>query len=268
MEEGIPNGVKFAIAGVALFIGLLILIAIFPIVVIGAGNRGVVFSNTSGVQQKILGEGVHFRVPFVESVQHISVRVQKDEVTASAASKDLQTVTAKIVVNWHLDANRVNKIYQNIGDEKAVVDRILIPNTNEVVKAATAKYNAEQLLTQRPALKQEIDKGLSERLKSYDVILDDVSIVDLDFSAQFNQAIEAKATAEQEALAQKNKLESIKYQAQQKIETAKAEAESIQIKGDALKNNPELVQLNAVDKWNGVLPTYMLGDSTPFINLK
>ena len=259
--------VKLIGGGIGIFIILLIVLWTFPIVVIGAGHRGVVFSNASGVKQQVLSEGVHFRMPFVESVHQVSVQVQKDEIKASAASKDLQTVSATVVVNWHMDAARVNKIYQEIGDEKAVVDRILIPNVNEVVKAASAKYTAEQLLTQRAALKLAIDEGLSRRLKDYNVILDDVSIVDLDFSAQFNQAIEAKATAEQEALAQKNKLESVKYQAQQKIETAQADAESIRIRGEALQNNPALVDLNAVEKWNGVLPVYMLGDTTPFVNL-
>ena len=267
MNENQQNLVKWGIGGVALLIAIIIIIATFPIVVIGAGKRGVVFSNASGIQNKILDEGVHFRMPFVESVHQVSVQVQKDEIQASAASKDLQTVAAKIVVNWHMDASRVNRIFQSVGDERAVVDRILIPNTNEVIKAASAKYTAEQLLTQRAALKLAVDKQLGERLRKYNIILDDISIVDLDFSAEFNRAIEAKAAAEQEALAQKNKLESIKYQAQQKIETAKAEAESIRIRGDALSQNPQIAELEAIRKWNGKLPQYQLGSTTPFINI-
>jgi prohibitin 1 len=268
MMENDTNIVKLIIGAIAIFVVLLVVVFLFPIVIIGAGQRGVVFNNGSGVEDRILGEGLHFRTPFVESVKTLSVKVQKDEVDAQAASKDLQTVTAKIVVNWHLDADRVNKIYQSVGDEKEVIDRILIPNTNEVVKAATAKYTAEELLTKRPLLKDDVDIGLAKRLKTYNVVLDDVSIVDINFSSGFDQAIERKAQAEQDALAEKNKLESVKFQAQQKIETAKAEAESIRIKAEALAQNQELVQLNAVDKWDGKLPQYMLGGSAlPFINL-
>lgn len=267
-EERKSNGWKWIVGAVAFFIIIIILLSLFPFVRIGAGERGVIFSNTSGVQERILDEGWHFRKPFVESVKTYSVQVQKDEVTAQAASKDLQTVQAKIVVNWHLDSKRVNKVYQEIGTSKDVVDRIILPNTNEVVKASTAQFTAEETLTKRAALKQSIDLALSERLKQYNVILDDVSIVDVDFSEGFNAAIERKAQAEQDALAEKNKLESSKYQAEQRVVQAKGEAEAIKIQTEALSQNQNLIELEKAKRWNGQLPTTILGgDTIPFFNV-
>lgn len=266
---------KLAISGVALFIALVIGLVNFPVVVIGTGDRGVVFSNTTGIQEKILGEGLHVRIPFVESVKTMSVQVQKTEITANAGSKDLQTVDSVIAVNWRLNPNRVNRIYQEIGDQNDVVERVLTPAVNEVVKAATAKFTAEQALTQRPALKDAIDKALSKRLKPYNIILNDVSIVDLKFDAGFNAAIERKAQAEQDALAEKNTLEKIKYQAQQKVETAKADAEAIKIKTEALAANPALTQYELVqaykisaEKGQPIVPHTMLGaNSNTLLNI-
>lgn len=262
------SGAKLIIGGTAFFIILIIVIAVFPIVIIGAGERGVVFNNVSGVQDKVLGEGTHFRTPFIETIKTFDIRVQKHEVTAQAASKDLQTVTTKVVVNYHLDAARVNKIYQSFPDETSIVDRIVVPNTSEVVKAATAQYTAEELLAKRAELKGKIDVGLSERLKSYNVILDDVSIVDLDFSPEFNQAIEAKAAAEQQALKAEKDLVRIKTEAEQKIATAKADAESIRIQTEALSQNQNLIELEKAKRWDGKLPTTIVGgDTIPFFNV-
>lgn len=247
---------------------MVFVISMLPWVTIGAGQKGVVM-RFGKVQPVILDEGFHFIQPFADDVKKIDVRVQKTDIpNLQAASGDLQTVTLKITVNWHMDSNKVNKIYQSIGDEKAAIDNIITPNTNEVVKAATAQKTAENLLKQRPNLKKDIDTNLAKRLKEYNIILDDVSVVDLDFDPEFNKAIEAKARAEQESLKAKKDLERIGYESQQKERIAQAEAQSIQIKGAALRDNPQLVQLNAVEKWNGVLPVNMYGSAPlPFLNI-
>lgn len=264
-EKMISKNLKRLIVGGCLVVGFFVL---NPLVIIGAGERGVVFNNTTGIENRVLNEGIHFRMPFIQSVKTMSVRVQANEVVAQAASKDLQTVTAKIVLNWHLDDSQVHKAYQSVGDGKAIIERIIVPNVNEVVKAATAQKTAEELLTKRVDLKDAIDVGLTERLRSYNVIVDDVSIVDIDFSEQFNEAIERKVTAQQNADAEKNRLEQVKYQAEQRTVQAKAEAEAIKIQSEALKDSPGLAQLEAVKKWNGVLPQYMMGETVPFLNLK
>ncbi|NTU72786.1 prohibitin family protein [Candidatus Roizmanbacteria bacterium] len=258
---------KLIVGALGVFAGIVIIAIVNPFYTVGAGERGIIV-RLGKVQSHVYGEGMHLRQPLTDEVVLMSVRVKKDEFNElTAASRDLQTVTTKVAVNWHLNANTIDKIYQQIGREEDVTARIISPNVSEVVKAATAQRTAEELLTKRPQLKDEIDKNLSERLAQYNVIVDDVSITDLDFAADFNRAVEAKARAEQEALAEKNNLEKVKYQAQQKIETAKADAESIRIQGEALEKNPKLVELKAVEKWNGILPAQMLGNSVPFINV-
>ena len=262
-----PTEMKIGIGVGALVLAVIIFLLFFPIVIIGAGERGVVFSNVTGIEDRVLGEGVHFRIPLIQSVHALSIKVQKNDVKAEAASKDLQTVSTDIVVNWHLDASKVNKIYQNIGDEKAVLDRIINPAVNEVVKAATAQKTAEEVLTKRAELKADIDTLLQNRLSTYGVILDDVSIVDVNFSPEFNAAIEQKTVSAQLALKAENDLRRIEVEAQQTIASAKAQAESIKIQAEALANNQRLVDWETVKKWNGVLPQIVTGNSGMLLNL-
>lgn len=246
--------IRLVIGSFIAVFAIILLIAAFPIVVIGAGQRGVVFNNISGIENRILGEGVHFRIPFIESITKLPVRVQKTEVRAEAASKDLQTVNTDIVVNWHMDAGKINRIYQEVGDTEAVTDRILTPAVNEVVKAATAKKTASEVLAERPELKQDIDKTLSARLSRYNILLDDVSIVNVSFSPEFNKAIEDKQIAQQQA-----------EQAKFLVEKARSEAEANQIRQESL--TPQILQQRALEKWDGRLPTYYGGGPLPFINI-
>jgi len=263
------NGQKFSspfsFKKVALVIvGLFLLLIFSPVIIVGAGQRGVVFNNFTGVEDRILSEGTHVRIPFVESVTYISVRTQKTDIKAEAASRDLQTVNTDIVVNWHLDNQKVNKIYQQIGDESAVVDRIIIPAVNEVVKAATAQETASDVLAKRAELKSTVDTLLSERLKKFNIVLEDVSIVNVNFSAEFNNAIEQKQVAQQEAEKALFKTQEASATAQATINLAKGEAEANRLKQQSLTS--DLLQLRAIEKWDGKLPTYN-GGGTPFINI-
>jgi prohibitin 1 len=245
---------------------LFLFFAVNPVVIIGAGDRGVVFNRATGIEERVLGEGVHFRLPFVESVTSMTVRVQKDDVEAEAASKDLQTISMHVVVNYHLDAGRVNKIYQQIGDEEAVIDSILKPAVNEVVKAATAKLTAEEILTKRPELKANIDKLLKERLISYNIILDDVSIVNVSFSREFNAAIESKQVAEQDAQRARFVALKAEQEAQAEINRAKGAAEAQRLQQQTLTQ--EILQKQAIEKWDGKFPQYFSGDQLPFLNIR
>jgi len=249
--------------GIIAFTAVVLLFGSFAIV--PAGKRGVVV-RLGAVQDRIFTEGLHIKMPFIESVKKLDVKTQKEEVSVSAASKDLQTVTAIIALNFHLQPENVNKLYQSIGVEYK--ERIIDPAVQEAIKATTARFTAEELITKRPLVKDDAKLALVERLAKEFIVVDELSIVNFDFSASFNAAIEAKVTAEQNALAAKNKLEQVKFEAQQQIETAKAQAESIRIQAQALAQNQELVKLKAVEKWNGILPTYMMGDTVPFVGLK
>ena len=247
---------------------VVVLIVVFgSFTIVGAGERGVVLT-LGRVSDVVFAEGLHFKLPIIQKVEKLDVKTQKEQVDATAASKDLQTVTAKVALNYHLDATKVNRLWQSIGSEYKT--RIIDPAIQEAVKAVTAKYTAEELITLRAQVKEDAKLAPTERLTMEYIVVDELSIVDFDFSASFNEAIEAKVTAEQNALAAKNKLEQIKYEAEQRVTTAKGEAEAIRIQAQAIQQQggAAYVNLKAVEKWNGTLPTYMLGDTVPFVNLR
>ena len=253
------------VSGVIL--AIILLIVFNPFVIIDAGERGVVL-NWGSVSDTILGEGLSFRIPIRQSIKHLDIKIQKEEVDASAASKDLQTVSAKIALNYHLEADKVNKLWQSVGPDYKI--RIIDPAIQEALKATTAKYTAEELITKRQEVKEVAKLLLTERLVKEFIIVDELSIVDFDFSQSFNSAIEAKVTAEQNALAAKNKLEQVKFEAEQRISQARGEAEAIRIQAQAItqQGGKDYVQLKAIEKWSGNLPQTMLPNAVvPFLNL-
>jgi len=265
-----PNEMKIAktvlwfIAGIII---LVILLLINPFVMISAGERGIVL-NWRAVSDEVLGEGIHFRIPIKQKIEQLDVKTQKEEVETTSASHDLQMVSTKIALNYHLDPENVNNLWQNIGKEYKT--RVIDPAIQEAVKAGTAKYTAEELVTKRPEVKEAIKIELKERLEQNYIMVDDFSIVDFQFSQGFDKAIEGKVRAEQDALAAKNKLEQVKFEAEQKVTTAKAEAEAIKIQAEAItsQGGKDYVNLQSVAKWDGKLPQYMIPDGTlPFINL-
>ena len=205
-EMKIRKAKGFIILGLLL---LIVLIALFSSVyIIRAGERGIVL--TFGKPSIIASsEGLHFKTPLAQKIIKMDIKTQKYETDASAASSDLQTVTAKIAVNYHLAAESTPNLYQTIG--LAYNERVIQPAVQEVVKATTATYTAEQLITKRQEVKESMVTRLRERLVERGIIIEDINIVNFDFSPSFNAAIEAKVTAEQNALAAKNKLEQIKY---------------------------------------------------------
>ncbi len=256
---------KKYILGGSIIAAIILLLILNPFVTVGTGEKGIVL-NFGAFNGQVMDAGLHLRMPVMQKIVKIDVQTQKDEVDASAASKDLQNVTAKLALNYHLQPENVGKLFQNIGLDYD--SRIIDPAIQEAIKSVTSHFTAEELITRRQEVKDQAKSVLVERLSKQFITVDDLSIVNFAFSQSFEQAIEAKVTAEQNALASKNKLEQVKFEAQQKIETAKAEAESIKIKAAALAQNQELVKLNAVDKWDGKLPTYMGNGPVPFLDLK
>ena len=207
-------------------------------------------------------------MPFVQSIKIIDVQVKKDEVSANSASKDLQSITTTIALNYHLDPMTVNKLYQEIGIDYE--SRIIAPAIQESVKAATSKYTAEELITKRDQVKTDTYDILKARLEGRYIIVDDFSITNFSFSAEFDAAIEAKQTAQQRALQAKNDLDRIKTEAEQKVAAAQAEAERIRIQAESIskQGGAEYVRLKAVEKWDGKLPAQMLPNTTvPFIDV-
>ncbi|MBI2340160.1 MAG: prohibitin family protein, partial [Deltaproteobacteria bacterium] len=247
----------------AVVLGIVILFLVFtlsPFVQINPGERGVV-TRFGAVQDEVMGEGLHFRIPIVEKVVSVDVKTQKLEVDAPSYSKDLQNVETKIALNFHLEPNAVQKLWQEIGSDYEF--RIIAPAIQESVKAATAQFTAAELIVERPRVKDEIMQALITRLGPRHITVDDFSIINFDFADSYEDAVEQKQVAQQNALKAENDLKRIQIEAEQRIAQAKAEAEAIRIQTEALRENQNLIKLEAVKKWNGVLPQYMLGDSVP-----
>lgn len=263
----LPAGNKGQVVlGCAIASIILVIILIFLcIAIVGPGERGVRVRAGNVQEQDILDEGLHLKFPIIESVKRLSIRVQRNDINAEAASKDLQIVTADVAVNWHIESKNVGNIYQEVGDEKAILDRVLTPAVQEVVKAATAQLTAEEIITKRPELKASIDEKLAARLNDYGIILDDVSLVNFGFSPEFDTAIEAKQVAEQKAKQAVYEAQKAENDATAKINTARGEAEAQRLLRANLTD--AILRKQAIDKWNGVLPTYWTGEVLPFVNI-
>lgn len=247
---------------------ILIFIAFNSVVVVQAGTRGVVLQ-LGAVKPLVMSEGFHLKIPFIQEVIPIDVRVGKAQSDQTAASKDLQVVTTTVAVNFHLVPDEVNKLYQSVG--LAYEDRIVAPAIGEAVKAVTAQYTAEELISKRSEVSAKVKETLASKLATYYMSLDEINITEFKFSTEYNNAIEQKQIAEQNALKAKLDLQRIEVEAQQKIEQAKAEAESLRLQKQEVTQ--ELVdlrrieaQMRAIEKWDGKLPT-VTGGATPFIDI-
>jgi regulator of protease activity HflC (stomatin/prohibitin superfamily) len=269
MGGGVMDGQK--IPGKAILIGVVGIAILLMIVAtyfgVDAGERGIVLR--FGEVNRVVDPGPHFKIPLAEQVVHMSVRVQKTTTKTEAASRDLQVVQTTMVLNYNLEPAKAGELYSNIGLNYN--ERIIDPAVKESFKAAAARYTAEELISKREALKTEVRNYLRDRLQGFGVVVVELSITDFEFSQEFNKAIESKQTAEQNALRAKRDLDRIKVEAEQKIASARAEAEALRLQRQVI--SPELIQLRqieaqikAIDKWDGKLPN-VTGGATPFINV-
>ena len=217
------------------------------------------------VEERVLEEGLHLIIPLVNTVQKLSVRVQKQDISAEASSKDLQEVFTDVALNWHIIPEEANVIFQEIGDEKAVVERIINPAVEEVLKAVMAEYTAEEIITKRGEVKAEVDDALTTRLGSYHIKVDDISLVHVHFSERFTEAVETKQIAEQQAKrAGFVALKALK-EAEAKVNIARGEAEAQRLVRETL--NPEILEKQAIEKWNGKLPMIVGDGGIKFLDL-
>ncbi len=262
---------KFVISGV-----LLLSVVFGSFGTIGAGERGI--KTRFGAVVGTVEQGLYFKLPFVDSVHIMDVRTRtigyekrgESNSQLSGASRDLQDVSIGVVVNYHIDPTKVGIIYASYSSVENYETNVIAPMVRTIVKANTAQYTAEELVTKRAEFTDKVLSSLTDQLGAKDAILENFNVTNFDFSEAFAQAIETKVTAVQNAEAQKNKLEQIKYEAQQTIETAKATAEAQRISAAALaaQGGADYVQLKAIEKWNGILPTSITPNgSVPFINL-
>lgn len=255
--------------GIGLIFGLSFLIgfAMSSFTIVSAGHQGV--QVTMGeVNMQTLNEGFHFVNP-ISDIHDVSVRVTKAELkNANAGTKDLQIVHTDIVVNYRLDGNKIAHVYKEFGLE--LEDKILLPAVNESFKAVTAHYNSEELVTKRDEVSHAINEALQTKVSKYGLIVSEISLVNFGFSAEYQAAIERKVIATQQKLKAEQDLARITIEAEQNVAKAKGEAESIRIQAQAIQQQggKDYVQLQAIGKWDGKLPTYMMGNATPMINIK
>ena len=273
VNSGIAKGVAIAIIAL-IVIGVVIFASVK---IVDAGHRGVLLHwNAVDLTNPPLDEGLHFVVPFQDDVINIEVRTLKYEKETRSASKDLQTVETTVTVNYHPNKEAIHRLYKNLGLDYE--NRVIQPAIEETVKQVTANYNAEELITKRPLVKQDIETSIRERLNQFDVVTDVISITDFEFSPLFAQAIEAKVEAEQKALKAENDLQRIEVEARQReanaiglansnIAEAKGEAEAIAIINKALAENPNYLEWLKTQAWDGKLPLVVGEGGTPFIQI-
>lgn len=254
--------VKYSIIGVIVLFLIITLCSSFKTVPTGYVGVKTQFGK---VQGDMLNEGINFKVPYIEKIVLIDCRTKKVEVNNGAASKDLQDVNLKIVVNYSVNKDYANKLYQSVGvDYEAVV---VSPAILESIKSVAAKYTAEELITKRQEVSGLMFETLSVRLKDRGFTIVDLSITDLNFSDAYNQAIEQKQVAQQNAQKAQYELEQAKVENERKIENAKAEAEVMKLQNQEITDKTlKLKELEIKDalikKWDGKYPTTMLGDSS------
>lgn len=261
---------KTQLRNIIILVGIVLFLFILkPWVQVGAGQRGVVL-NFGAVQDIVLEEGIHFRVPFMQEVILMDVKIQKEETDAASSSSDLQDVDLAVALNYNVIPDKANVVYQTIGTEYSA--RIIDPAIQEVMKAVSARYTAEELITKRPLVSSEMKEALTKRLLEANINVVAFSIINFSFSQTFTDAIEAKQTAEQNALKAKRDLDRIKVEAEQTIAAATAEAEALRLQ--KMNISPDLIELRkieanlkAIEKWNGVLPEVTGAGAVPFIGV-
>ena len=221
--------------------------------------------------QDIVQEGLNLQIPMIERIVLMDCRTQKAEIDCSTASRDLQEVTLKVAVNYNVTVDNAYSIYKNIGVNYESI--MISPSILESVKSVTAQYTAEELITKRSEVSDKMEESLKGKIESRGFTVIDFNVTDLDFSVAYNQAIEKKQVAEQEAKQAQYELEKAKIENEKKIAEAEANAKVMQVQDsstteNALKLKELEIKKNFIEKWNGVLPSTVTGDSVvPFLDI-
>lgn len=254
---------KIAIIGGILVVILLILFfASFRTVKSGEVGLRVRFGK---IVDNSLKEGINYKIPFIEKVVKVNIKVQKVELTTESSSKDLQTITTQLAVNYKVDGDSASNLYRNVGN--AYEETILVPAIQESIKAIISEYTAEQTITLRNEVSDKCLDEIQNKVEKYGIVITDFNIIDLDFSEAYNQAIEEKQVAEQKVLTAQQELEKTKIEAEKKIVEAQATKEANDLLKQTLTNEVLLKQF--IEKWNGQLPSSYAGnDILSLFNIK
>jgi regulator of protease activity HflC (stomatin/prohibitin superfamily) len=261
--------------------------------IVDAGHRGVLLRFGAVDTGLALDEGIHFVTPFRDSVVQMEVRTQKTVENAASASKDLQDVTTQVALNYRINPDNAQVVYQQLGFDYG--NRVIAPAIQESVKQVTARFNAEELITKRETVKNQIEEQIKARLAPYNILVDTISITEFQFSEQFRRAVEAKVEAQQRALQAQNDLRRIEIEAQQNeakavgeqkaniaraegvrqsnVLQAEGESQAINIIDEQLRSSPTYLEWLKTQRWDGKLPLVTggggggTGGTTPFIQI-
>lgn len=284
---GIPRrAVRIIVPAIIGFIVLVVVISA-SVKIVEAGHRGVLLEFGAVDTAVSLNEGIHFVTPFKDNVIQVEVRTQRVTEDAASASNDLQDVSTQVALNYHVNEDAAQLLYQQLGP--TYPDRVITPAIQESVKQVTARFDAEELITRRETVKAEIEEQIKARLAVYNIVVETISITEFRFSEQFTRAVEAKVEAEQRALQAENDLRRIQIEAQQaeaaaigeqraniaraeglkqaNILEAEGEAEAILIIDSRLRESPSYLEWLKTQNWDGRLPLVVGEGSTPFISI-
>lgn len=260
------TSINFLIYGAYAVIGLVLLFGTFFTVSEGQKALVTTFGRAS---DHIYGAGIHVKLPIIQHVKRFDVKTIRADYKTQTYTKDIQTATIIVSYSYNLIANDIVATYKEYGNDWQ--ERILYPNLEQAVKAEVGMWNADTMVANRDKVAENILKSLQDRMitHSYPVTISNFQMINIDYSKQFEQAIEKKVIAEQAALEEANRTKQVEQTSKQKVVAAKAEAESMRIRANALAQNPKLVSYEAVQKWDGHLPQIMAGNgSTPILDLR
>jgi regulator of protease activity HflC (stomatin/prohibitin superfamily) len=271
------NFSPFKLVGLILVVILLVVFVSASYVVIPAGHTGVALT-FGKVEDTVLQEGLHFKVPFVQKIAVMDNRIVKLDVNTEAFSKDLQTITTVVAVNYHVGKENSQTVYKNVGLNFEEV--LITPAVNEVLKAVTAKYTAVELVSSRAEVSMLLDDGLNEKLNGYGIFINELNIINWDFSEEYINAVEAKQVAEQNLIKTRTEQEQAlviaNTEAQKRVIAAEAEANEIKLLAQANAESNRiltesiselLIKYQTVAKWDGKLPTVMSGANNLLIDV-
>lgn len=221
-----------------------------------AGNTGIKV-RMGAVQETSLSEGLNFKIPFIEKIVLMDNRTQKTSAEGNASSSDMQSIDYKVAINFRVNPEKSANLFQKVGESYS--DTIISPAIQESTKSIMAKYTAEGLIQNRVAIGEEIRAILEEKIGKYGIVIESVSIENFNFSEEFDKAIEAKQTAQQQALKAQEDLNRIKIEGEQKVVQAQAEAEANNIKANSIDD--KILRQMWIEKWDGKMPTVYGGNN-------
>lgn len=228
-------------------------------------QRGIL-STFGKISPEPIDDGLHVKIPFIQTIKKVNIQQKKHDGEENAYTRDVQTAMVRYTINYDIVKHNVSNLYANIGDNYH--DRIVVPYIRSAMKEAFGNFAATEIVENRDEIRVEIERLIRRSVDSNYFYNVQFQLTNIDFDDEFELAIREKQVAEQNALKAKNITVQVEEQAKQTKIKAEADAEAIRIKANALDRNPKLVEYEAVQKWNGELPTYMMGDAVPFLNLK